>query len=488
MASRWFTRAVLLFFVFEALWFVFSAAYPMAFDEDFHLGVIRIYAEQWLPFLHGQPGSAEKFGALAADPSYLYHYGMSFPYRFVQAFTDSQTTAVIVLRLINVALAAAAVWLFGSVLRRAGISRALANITLALFVLVPVVPQLAGQINYDNAMLLLLALLLLRAFDVYEAARRRQLHIPALLWLVGICMVGSLVKYAFLPFAAVVALFAVGVILRAFKGHYALLRPAATISWRAAPRGARVLLIAGLLVASVLFIQRFGVNVVRYHTPVPSCDAVLGVNGCLGYGPWVRNYALEAAKPEDANDSALYYTSVWLQSLHYRMFFAVNGPSDSYRNYPPLPLPSGAFVVLAVVSVLALAAYGYSALRNRPLVLLLLGMSLFYIAVLWAEDYSQFVETGQPVAINGRYILPVLLPLAAACGLALKAALWDSLRLKTVAACIVLLAFAHGGGVFTFILRSDAAWYWSNATVRAVNENTQRVLLPVTFTGNKYYW
>src|SRR5262245_25799525 len=104
LSSRRLTYVILGFFVFEALWVAFSAVYPMAFDEDFHLGIIKIYSHQWLPFLSDNAVNTGQFGALSRDPSYLYHWLMSFPFRLVQLFTDSQTAQVIVLRLINIAL------------------------------------------------------------------------------------------------------------------------------------------------------------------------------------------------------------------------------------------------------------------------------------------------------------------------------------------------------------------------------------------------
>src|ERR1044071_4545924 len=104
MGSRRFFWVVLGFFVFESLWIGLSAVYPMAFDEEFHLGVIRIYSQQWSPFLASQPENANQFGALVTDPSYLYHYLMSFPYRLIAVITDNLMVQVILLRLFNVGM------------------------------------------------------------------------------------------------------------------------------------------------------------------------------------------------------------------------------------------------------------------------------------------------------------------------------------------------------------------------------------------------
>src|ERR1044072_4198754 len=92
--------------------------------------------------------------------------------------------------------------------------------------------MLAGQINYDNAVLLLLAALCLLAISVYDALKARRVDLRALLLCACICMVGSLVKYAFLPFAAGVVLFVAVVAARAFWGRYRQLLPAIAASWR----------------------------------------------------------------------------------------------------------------------------------------------------------------------------------------------------------------------------------------------------------------
>lgn len=486
LGSRRFLYGVLIFFALESIWVALSSVYPMAFDEEVHLGIIAIYADQWSPFLSGQPPDAAQFGALAADPSYLFHYIMSFPYRFVRLFTDSQAVVIIVLRLLNVALAVCAAGLFARVLRRAGMSRAFTHTALALFVLIPIVPVVAGQINYDTAVWLLLAVLCLLVFQVQAVLCRRRVPLSAIILLLVVCMVASIVKYAFLPFAVAAVVWVALTSGLAFRGRFHTLLPELAYSYRTLGVRTKVILAVLLLVSTMLFMQRYAVNTVRYHTPVPSCDQALSIRDCLAYGPWARNYGLAAAKSE-SKGRPLAYTWHWLQALHYRMFFAVNGPADSYRNYPPLPLPSTAAVLLAVTGTLALGWYGWRALRYRPLLLFLMGMSLFYLAVLWVEDYSQFLETGQPVAINGRYVLPVLLPLAAVAGTALGAAFRSTPRLKVYSAIVLLVLFLQGGGVLTFIARSDAAWYWPNPAVRAMNEGAQRLLLPVLYEGSRYY-
>jgi hypothetical protein len=240
------------------------------------------------------------------------------------------------------------------------------------------------------------------------------------------------------------------------------------------------------VVAGGLFLQRYGTNMLTYHTPVPACDVVLSETDCMAYGPWARNYLLAQSKaPTVASPSA--YTWTWLQALHYRLFFTVNGPADDFRNYPPLPLPAAAAAVIAVTGTVALLLYGRKVFAGQPLLGLFLLIVLLYCGVLWAEDFSQFVQTGQPVAINGRYMLPIVLLLAAVFGRALSVAVARKQAIKTMAAAVVILLFLQGGGVFSFILRSDDWWYWPNNAIVHMNNGAQRMLAPVIIEGSKYY-
>src|SRR5438270_1670989 len=150
LASRKFYWAILGVFVLEAAWIAASGRYPMAFDEDFHLGIIRLYAHHLGPFWAGQPESADRFGAVARDPSYLYQYLMSFPYRLINVFTHDQTIQIVILRVLNIGLFASGLVLYRRLFLKTGISRPVVHACLLVFVLLPIVPLLAGQINYDN--------------------------------------------------------------------------------------------------------------------------------------------------------------------------------------------------------------------------------------------------------------------------------------------------------------------------------------------------
>lgn len=487
-ASRRFFYVVVGGFTLSALWFVFSALYPLAFDEDFHLGVIRIYAEQWSPFLSGQPAQGDAFGSLATDPSYLYHYIMSFPYRFLQLFTQSETIIVIWLRLINVAIVAASLFLYRKVMLRAGASAALTHVALALFVLIPIVPQLAAHINYDNAFMLLLAWLCLVTFNLIDSLRDRRVDVRALLLFIVLCLGISIVKYAALPLLAAAALFVAWTAYRSFKGAYRKLGKSLLGGYKRLSRATKIVLLVALAVGVVLFAQRYVVNIAKYGTPVPDCGKVLTVDQCKQYGPWGRDYTLEQSKNPDFQPSIGYFMSEWVKGMLHRLFFAVSGARTGFVNYIELPIPRAVFAVLTVIVLACTALWWTKVFRGSPYLVFFAAMIGVYLAILIFDQYGMYKQTSVPVAINGRYLLPIL-PLAAViAGKALAHALskYKAVHLKPYLAAVTILLFLQGGGMLTYLLRADPNWYWPNQTVRDFNEQARKIATPFVIEGDKF--
>jgi hypothetical protein len=199
ISSRQFFRAVLLLFFIESAWIAVSAAYPMVFDENVHFTLIQAYAHQWSPLWAAHSTATDPAGAVVRDPSYLYHYLMSFPYRLISAFTSSQMIQVIALRFIDIFLFGGSLILFRRLMLKTKVSPAIVHICILLFVLTPVVPLLAGQINYDNLIMPITAGALLVATSVSDRLLKGQLPIKIALWLLTLCLLGSLVQFEFLP-------------------------------------------------------------------------------------------------------------------------------------------------------------------------------------------------------------------------------------------------------------------------------------------------
>ncbi len=453
----------------------------MAYDENTHLGLIRLYSDRLLPFWSEPPPSSEAFGAVARDPSYLYHYVLSFPYRLLDSLTQSQYAQVLVLRFINIGLFLAGILVFRRVLLRTGASLAVAHAFLAAFVLLPGVPFLAAQINYDNALFLASGVAILLAMQLTTQVKRTG-RFGA--WQLGVflsaILLFSLIKYAFLPIMLALVLW-----LAWAAWRYARPRKFWRQVWkdfRQLDSLKRILLIALLLISAGLFVERYGINTLRYHTPTPECDQVMSVEACRAYGSWNRNYELlqqkQAGRPADSGprDPFSFTLRHWLKSMAHQQVFALNGRGDYFKVGDPLPLPKLLVIVVGGVGIV-LAAFWYRVLRRTYALDMLLLVTVMYAGLLWLQNYLDFLHLGQAVALQGRYLMPVLPLILLIVGLAylqtLRRVSWAKLALAV--GCFFILLF-QGGGAATYIVRSDERWYWPNQTVIRANETAQRIL------------
>jgi hypothetical protein len=482
LASPTFFWGVLAFFVLEAAWIALSGRYPMAFDEDFHLGIIRLYAHHLSPFWSSQPPGPDTFGAVFRDPSYLYQWLMSFPYRLISLFTHDQTIQVLWLRAINIGLFAGGLAVYRRLLLKTGAAKAIVHSTLLLFVLIPVVPLLAAQINYDNLFLPLIALvLLLTANFNQDLSRKKQINAATLVWVLILCLLGSLVKYAFLPIFIAITIYLIVRMRQTFGGLKQIVSAKVAALKRLGPRTG-LLLAAGLIISGGLFIERYGVNLVRYHTPVPDCSQALSIEACSHYGPWIRDYNLELNKSPNASRSPVTFGADWFYGMWLRMFFAVDGPATDFQTRGPFAVPAITAIIFAGAGAVLALIYAKTLFRkyNAAVLNLLLSVAAVYIAVLWLDGYRAFLRTGVAVAINGRYLFPVLPFLILMGALAFNELCKRKEGLKLLIGGVVVVAMLWGGGALTYILRSNPRWYWPVPAVKTANQAVQNTLGPIT--------
>ncbi|MFS8118072.1 MAG: hypothetical protein ACMG55_06210, partial [Microcoleus sp.] len=478
---RRFFWGILLFFIFESLWLVFSVIYPGAFDEAFHFGIIKIFANQWSPFFSHLPRGAEAFGAINHDPSYLYHYLMSFPYRLSSVFTHDQTTLVILLRLINVALFSTSLVLFRRFMLRAHLSKPLTHLSLLVFALLPIVPLLAAQINYDNLLVLLIAGLLLLVQSAISSVQSRQLPLSTLLYIFILCLLASIVKYAFLPIFAALFVFFVGYLIISFRNRAFI--TALRKNWGETSRRNILLLSTLLLISGGLFCERYGVNLVVYKTPVPDCAKVLGNEACLQYGPWNRDYYLAQAKADSPDTGPTSYVATWMYGIWYRTFFSINGDSTDmtrYLSYPPMPIIGFGAIALFIVALSMLLVRAKHIFYKQPLNICLGFIILCYTGVLFYQNYHMYLQTGQAVAINGRYLLLIAIPIVMLLAQAASSWLRGFEKTKLLLATLTILIFLQGGGFLSFIAHSQDGWYWPNQEVQAANKTAQQFVRSFT--------
>ncbi len=482
LRSKHFFWAIMALFILESTWIAVSAVYPMVFDENTHLGIIKLHTHTWSPvFLH-QPTNAGFAGELTRNPSYLYHYLMSFPYRVLASLTSSSMAQIIGLRFINIGLFASSLVLFRRVLLKARASQAMTNVILLFFVLIPVVPLLAAQINYDNLIMPLAGLAFLLAMAVNErlSALGRRLPINLLLGLLTVCLFGSLVQIEFLPIFASVILWLSWCIWKWTKSNRLKFWPTLNTSWRENSLRNKLALAVPLIVAVTLFIQMYGVNLAVYHSLIPQCNQVISAQECSQNGSWERSHLAQIHKVR-ADNNPLSYSIGWTYRLAVSLFYTSSGGARKAYYLSINPLPTVFITALAGFGlglVLALR-YWRRILGLYPHVKLFLLAGGLYTVALWINNDRDYLHTGIKVGINGRYLLPIvplcLFVLLLGYQQLLKGR--SSLRLGVFA--IAFLLFLQGGGALTYLVYSNSAWYWQKPAIVRLNRNIQHVVKPL---------
>ena len=484
--STKFFYGVVALLVIQAIWMALTARYPMAFDEDFHFGIIKIYSHQWSPFITSTPPDSGAYGDLIRNTSLLYHYLMSFPYRLVALFTQQEMIQIVVLRLLNIAMFAGGLFVFRSVFSRLRFSPVVTNFSLLMIVLIPVVPFLAGQINYDNLMFLLVPLITLIALRVGRAVKTTgSLPLLDTTALLSISMLTSLVKYAFLPVFLAVLLYPAVLIITHKNTRGIFKRTWATFTASTLPF--KLVLLGCLVIASGLFIERYGVNVVQYGDFQPDCDKIESLDHCSQYGPFERNREIaESVKNDDSiayDPAPILFVPEWVGGMMHRLYFAIN---YDYYNYYELPIPMNTAYVVGGIGLLLCLVFWRKLFKNRELYLIL-AVTVVYTGAVFYVNLSGFMHLRQMLAINGRYLVLVL-PFAfalmgAAYGIAFRkfASARQAIIYKAGLAVVVLLLTLQGGGILTFAVRSDPNWYWDNSFSQSLGNGLKTISTPFIY-------
>jgi len=409
----------------------------------------------------------------------------------IELFTKNQTTQIILLRFINIGLLGIALMLFRKILLRTKLSNALTNLILLLFVLVPIVPQLAGQINYDNLLIPLVAVICLLTFNMIDEIRAKKPTFKTASLVLILAMFTSIVKYAFLPIFLAVVCFFVFFMLRYYRKQIPKLFHFFITNFKQQSVKLKILLLGLLVISGGMLAQRDVVNLIKYHAIEPDCSKVLSVQACSAYSAWDANYTRHQAvlvtqAPRPSHDVVVYAVQ-WIYWMWYRTFFAVSGPTGNFENFPPLPLPSAIALVICLVGLVAVAKYRRQLFGANPYATFLLMAIGFYVLALFVQGYFSYRSTDVLEDMNGRYLLPVMLLVVALFGQAFSLALKRSGQLKIAIGLVALLFFLEGGGLVTYITRSDNTWYFSNSKAVQFNNVAKKLTKPLVVKGSKSY-
>jgi hypothetical protein len=451
LGSSWFFVALLVLFVFETGWLAITSNFPMAFDEGYHFALIQFFAHHLNPIITSQPSSTYAVGNIVHNPSWLYHYLLSFPYRLVAHFTGSIRIQVTSLRFINIAIAVCSLVILRKVCRAIRMSVSTTNIVLLLFALTPVVCILSSQINYDNLVLLFVTATMYVTITCLRALKANKLPITQLLGLLCLCLYGSLVKYSFLPiFVAVMLLFG-WVVIR--QGDKILDQKKVVKYWQQTSKPKLYSLVVLTIVGFGLFASFYGYDAVKYHNPVPACNQVLSISDCEHYYAWDRNYELAVNRASaPPTSSAVVYSYHWLTTVWYQLYGDVI-PTGGIVSV--LPVFYGVILLLTGIAVLCTLTQLKQLLTRYPQLLSLGLIAFVYLLFLWSRNYHDYRDLGVAVAVQGRYLVPVLIYFYALLVLGVQSALEKRKNvgsiIQTGLVVITVVSFVVFGGFVRYI-------------------------------------
>jgi hypothetical protein len=477
----YFFVVVVALFVLHAGWIALSANYPMIFDEQYHLGIIEIYSRQLSPFIAVQPPEAAYYGDITRLPSYLFHWVMSFPYRVITLFTADVQTQVIALRFISIAMVAAGLVFWRKLLLLAGFSRAITHTALLMFVLVPLVPYTAANISYDNAVTMLLPLLFITAL---KAVHPKTNNSKWLLVFIGLGGILTVIKYTMLPILLAATAFVFGLLL---WQHRKLLAAHLYSQLRKIPKPLTVVLIAFVIAATGLVIERHAVNLVQYGKVNVSCDQVQPVSVCQQNDVWIRNFNVKQRFEQvqwELMDPYEYTKERWVPHIFNDLTVTaalLGGQPELHAPIPPVIETDAGSVVVRQVgwAILWLSLlFGVVYWRKLPggkAKYLFVGVLLFYALTLWYFNYTGYQRLGTPLATQGRYFIPFLIPVMAIAASAFSYVLRRQ-KYKIAVLVTALLLFTQGAGAFTYINYSWPTWHWQQGPAVEMNESAKEIL------------
>ena len=412
LSSRRFVLLTYIWFLTQASFFALFILLPMhsavAPDEIVHFRFIRYYAEHsWDPFLDAGLAEAGVARDVSRTESYLYHYLLSWPYRLVDVF-GSNTATILTLRGINVAFALANLEVLRRTARRTGMPAAHANMAVFVVSNLMMYVALAGAISYDNLANLCASLVIYSFIRLYDGPATRWIWIFGLLTLLA-----PLIKFTLVPLVATIWL--VGFL------HLTRLRKSGSSQWRGAlrriwvrrPKGRplRMILIGfPLTLGAGLISERYVWNLLRYGSPMPNCEALYGFDECYAHNPIFRRGVDFAANTPEILLSPYAFVGRWLHSDHVATvgYFG----HTTVHTYDLIESVTFGLVLILAGSLIRHATVTVG--DRHDLLPMLATVGGLYIALVFYRNYSGYTTTGiYGVALQGRYLFPVIFPVTA---------------------------------------------------------------------------
>lgn len=446
VSSRLFLKLTFVWFAFQALYISLSTRLGVSPDETYHYGLAKLFKQNgWLPFIHNQYGNYQ-LGEVVHTPYFLYHYLLSLPMHLIGGWHTLE-----LLRLINIALAVWSLVLIVKLARRLKASPLVTNLSVFMMVNTLMFTFLSGFLNYDNLLIPLSLLSFIFLFDFLDKPVFSNLF-----KLFVVCLAGSMTAINYLPILAGVAALVVYKLVREIKARRALIDGLTHLQ-----RLNKILLVLGVIL-SLLFIQRYVLNVVRYHSITPGCLRFQTQQQCSQNGIFARPQNFPAI-PNHPHPTPFEYSTDWGWSMRARTFGILG--HESISDNKAIRLWTEA---LLFVGTLVAVRY-YRPTRNWNI---LIAIGVFYTAILFTKDWWGYYHSGYNFGVQGRYtllFLPFVYILFNQHLLKFLKKAW----LKSAYVVLTLLVFIISA-LPTYTLKTDSSWY-KNPRATRINNDIRRI-------------
>lgn len=429
--------AIFAWFIFQAIWIALSTKPGIPPDENFHMKLIRLYSERSFdPFLDNQEGYFV-LGDVIRNPSILYHYLLSWPYRLLSNFEN----IYIWFRFFNIALAVASLYMVKRIGETLNLSRTAINLSIFMLANTLMFVFLSASVNYDN----LIILLSLASFNLLLALFKR-IKPKTFLLLLSVILGGVLVKLAFLP----LAILEVGALLiwyrksifSQFKSIYTSI-----ITKKFVTRNMALLVVFLLLI--IIAVERFGLNYAQYGKLLPACTQVHAIEECRNSAIFRRGESIKQMnlQPEFGLKQ---FIPKWVEAMKRKTYGIMGHKSTGETPF----IKYGVWLIAALMLIAVVTKFDK---KEVPInYLLLIGVT--YVSILLYVNFSTYMRTGlYGLALQGRYAFPVL-PVLYLVGNFYVARLLTKKKLIPLYAIFVIGVFITAG-LPSYIYLTDASWH-----------------------------
>jgi|GEM_PF-1056307 len=442
-SSKLFRRLIIGLFVLQASYFAVTIKFGIPPDEGWHIGIIEYYKHHSLdPFITDQT-SGFVLGDITRFSGYLYHYLMSLVARPLGFMGDY---AYFVLRLINVVIAAASVYVLGKVGDEIKLPTKLTNFGLFILTNSMMFIFMAGAITYDNIQVFVASLCFL--YLVRLLGKVNYLNTLSLvLWL----LVGLMIKKSFFPLAFLIgfaALVCVSMYIAKTKPNLKQMLA------KEFAQSKKMFIVLGILtlIFSGLFVERHVVNYAIYRSVDVICDRVHSKKNCTEYPIYKRNTALaNEAEKTTTKIRKTVFAKAWLIEMR-NSIYRVSAHKVMFL--------SSYFTAAVIIFYIGCGlAYirAFDFVKKESKLIIITSVAVAYGLVLMWVNYNTYNKYGVfGLALQGRYVFPVLGILLISSGYYLHKAIPEKLKLMWAPiALVTYMVFMLFGGALYFSAKAN---------------------------------